>query len=69
LDAVRHFFHRWLAGLLTSAFCICCARQAALAVEEMRKFMQRLKLTANEEKTHLCCVPAEYFEFQAAPAY
>lgn len=42
---------------------ICCTRQADLALESMRKIMQRLKLTVNEEKTHLCRVPAEHFDF------
>ena len=42
---------------------ICCTRQADLALEKMRQIMQRLRLTVNEEKTHLCRVPAEYFDF------
>ena len=42
---------------------ICCTRQADLALEKMRTIMQRLRLTVNEEKTHLCRVPAEYFDF------
>ena len=42
---------------------ICCTRQADLALEKMRRIMQRLRLTVNEEKTHLCRVPAEYFDF------
>jgi group II intron reverse transcriptase/maturase len=42
---------------------ICCTRQADLALEKMRQIMQRLKLTVNEEKTHLCLIPAEYFDF------
>jgi hypothetical protein len=36
---------------------ICCTRQADLALEKMRTIMQRLRLTVNEEKTHLCRVP------------
>ena len=42
---------------------ICCTRQADLALEKMRTIMQRLRLTVNEEKTHLCRVPAEHFDF------
>jgi hypothetical protein len=42
---------------------ICCTRQADLALAKMRNIMQRLKLTVNEEKTHLCRLPAEYFDF------
>lgn len=42
---------------------ICCTRQADLALEKMRQIMQRLRLTVNEEKTHLCCVPAGHFDF------
>ena len=44
-------------------FVICCrgsAQQAALA---MRSMMQRLKLTVNEQKTKLCRVPDETFDF------
>ena len=29
----------------------------------MRKIMDRLKLTVNEEKTHLCQIPRERFDF------
>jgi RNA-directed DNA polymerase len=29
----------------------------------MRKIMERLKLTVNEEKTHLCAIPRERFDF------
>ena len=29
----------------------------------MRTIMQRLKLTVNEEKTHLCQIPRERFDF------
>lgn len=42
---------------------ICCTRQADLALEKMRNIMSRLKLTVNEEKTHLCRIPAEHFDF------
>jgi RNA-directed DNA polymerase len=42
---------------------ICCTRQADQALDRMRQIMQRLKLTVNEEKTHLCRVPAGHFDF------
>lgn len=42
---------------------ICCTRGAEEALHQMRQLMQRLKLTVNEEKTHLCRVPAECFDF------
>lgn len=42
---------------------ICCKRQAAEALQAMRQIMRRLKLTVNEEKTHICRVPQEHFDF------
>jgi group II intron reverse transcriptase/maturase len=42
---------------------ICCKRGAEEALAEMRQIMQRLRLAVNEEKTHVCRVPAEYFNF------
>jgi group II intron reverse transcriptase/maturase len=42
---------------------ICCRRQAEEALQAMRQMMGRLKLTVNEEKTHLCRVPQEHFDF------
>lgn len=42
---------------------ICCRRQAEEALQAMRQMMERLKLTVNEEKTHLCRVPQEHFDF------
>ena len=42
---------------------ICCKRGAEEALASMRQMMQRLRLTVNEEKTHVCCVPEQYFEF------
>jgi RNA-directed DNA polymerase len=44
-------------------FVICCRGSAQRAVEAMRDMMQRLKLTVNEQKTKLCRVPAESFDF------
>jgi hypothetical protein len=42
---------------------ICCKRGAEEALAEMRQIMERLQLTVNEEKTHICRVPEEYFNF------
>ena len=44
-------------------FVICCRRNAAQAMEAMRSIMHRLKLTVNEEKTHICRLPDESFDF------
>ena len=44
-------------------FVICCRRNANEAMEGMRSIMHRLKLTVNEEKTHLCRLPEESFDF------
>ena len=42
---------------------ICCKRGAEEALERMRQIMHRLKLTVNEEKTHICSVPGQHFDF------
>ena len=42
---------------------ICCKGQAEEALRAMRQMMARLKLTVNEEKTHVCRVPQEHFDF------
>jgi RNA-directed DNA polymerase len=45
-------------------FVICCRRgSGAEALAAMRRMMERLKLTVNETKTHLCRVPRESFDF------
>lgn len=44
-------------------FVICCRGSALEAAEAMREMMSRLKLTVNEQKTKLCQVPAEMFDF------
>lgn len=59
---------RWAAKIVNYAddFVICCkqgARNAEEALEATRKIMGRLKLTVNEEKTHLCRIPQERFDF------
>lgn len=42
---------------------ICCRRRADEALVAMRRVMQKLKLTVNEEKTRVCHVPQEHFDF------
>jgi hypothetical protein len=42
---------------------ICCHRGAHEALAGMRRLMERLKLTVNEDKTRLCRVPEEHFDF------
>jgi group II intron reverse transcriptase/maturase len=56
---------RWSAHIVNYAddFVICCKRGAAEAASAMRMVMQRLKLTVNEDKTHLCQLPRERFDF------
>ena len=44
-------------------FVICCKGQAEEAMAAMRKMMEKLKLTVNEDKTHLCQLPRERFDF------
>ncbi len=45
-------------------FVICCRKgNGAQALSAMRSRMERLKLTVNEEKTHLCQLPDETFDF------
>jgi len=45
-------------------FVICCRKgNGAEALFAMRSMMERLKLTVNEEKTHLCQLPDETFDF------
>jgi group II intron reverse transcriptase/maturase len=45
-------------------FVICCRRgRGAEALAAMRIMMERLKLTVNDDKTHLCSLPEETFDF------
>ena len=44
-------------------FVICCRGTGEAAMEAMRRMMERLKLTVNEEKTHRCRIPQEHFDF------
>jgi group II intron reverse transcriptase/maturase len=57
--------HRWSAHIVNYAddFVICCKSGASEAMTAMRQVMTKLKLTVNEEKTHLCELPRERFDF------
>jgi len=44
-------------------FVICCRSGAEEAMVAMREMMRKLKLTVNEEKTHLCRLPDQSFDF------
>ena len=44
-------------------FVICCRGTADQAATAMRYMMSRMKLTVNETKTRICCLPAETFNF------
>jgi group II intron reverse transcriptase/maturase len=44
-------------------FVICCRGTAAEARVTMQAMMERLKLTVNEAKTHLCYLPEDAFDF------
>ncbi len=44
-------------------FVICCRGSAEQAMAAMRDMMTRLKLTVNENKTRVCRLPAEKFDF------
>ena len=42
---------------------ICCRHNADQAMDAMRSIFRKLKLTVNEEKTHICQIPAVSFDF------
>ena len=56
---------RWSAHIVNYAddFVICCKGQADAAMSTMRSMVQKLKLTVNDDKTHLCQLPQERFDF------
>lgn len=56
---------RWSAHIVNYAddFVICCKGQAHEAMAAMRDMMKILKLTVNDDKTHLCQIPQERFDF------
>ena len=56
---------RWSAHIVNYAddLVICCKYQADEAINGMRSIMKKLKLTVNDDKTHLCRIPQERFDF------
>lgn len=42
---------------------LCRRGKAKEASQQMRKIMSRLRLTVNEEKTHICRIPEDEFDF------
>ena len=61
----RGYAQRWSAHIVNYAddFVICCKGQADEAMDAMRSMMEKLKLTMNDDKTHLCRIPQERFDF------
>ncbi len=71
---MRRFIKGWKAGghekrlearIVNYAddFVICCRGTAEEAMNVMRTMMSKLKLTVNEQKTRLCRLPEETFDF------
>ena len=62
---LKGFEARFKARVVTYAddLVICCKGSAAQALEAMRSLMAQIKLTVNEEKTRVCRVPDETFDF------
>jgi len=60
-----HYEQKLRARIVNYAddFVICCRGTGEAAHAAMRDMMSRLKLTVNETKTKLCCVPDETFDF------
>ncbi len=56
---------RWSAHIVNYAddFVICCKGRAHEAMAAMRDMIETLKLTVNDDKTHLCRIPQERFDF------
>jgi len=61
----KGFEARFRARVVTYAddLVICCKGSAAQALEAMRSLMGQIKLSVNEEKTRVCRVPQETFDF------
>ena len=62
---VRGYEARFRAKIVNYAddFVICCRGQAEEAMVAMRGMMGKLKLTVNEEKTRICRLPEDSFDF------
>jgi RNA-directed DNA polymerase len=59
------YARRWSAQIVNYAddFVIYCKGRAEDALDAMRGMMKHLKLTVNDDKTHLCHLPQERFDF------
>ncbi len=59
------FSRRWSAHIVNYAddFVICGKGRADEALEAMRVMMDKLKLTVNDDKTYVCHLPQEQFDF------
>ena len=62
---LKGYDRRWSAHIVNYAddFVICCRRGADEALDAMRSLMTKLKLTVNDDKTHVCRLPQERFDF------
>ena len=62
---LKGYDRRWSAHIVNYAddFVICCRRGADEALDAMRSMMTKLKLTVNDDKTHVCRLPQERFDF------
>jgi hypothetical protein len=50
-------------AIVSYADDFCCKGLAHEAVAAMHRIMEKLKLTVNDDKTHLCQIPQERFDF------
>jgi hypothetical protein len=59
------FERQYGARIVTYAddLVICCRQRAKEALAALRQLAERLKLTVNEEKTHVCQLPEGRFDF------
>ena len=62
---LRGYPRHWSAHIVKCAddLVICCKGQADKAMEAMRDMMRSLKLAVNDDKTRLCRIPQERFDF------
>ena len=62
----KHFGFEERYGVIVNYaddFVICCREQAAEAMGVMRRMMAKLDLTVNEDKTRICRVAQDSFDF------
>lgn len=62
---LRGYGRRWSAQIVNFAddFVICCKGHAEEAMMAMRQLVEALQLTVNDDKTRLCHVPHDRFDF------